>query len=191
MTAAAELGHPLIDAEMQSAIDKVKRKRYAGVIAAAEPLPKEKGFAVQRCVLQETPITAKFEQRPPKGSRLIPESSHHKKAWMGYLLFLDPKGEVWKVPNIWYNQTWASRVESLEHSLEKTERSREKQQEIVDRILDLKTPTSDQLRQKRDAQFFIGQDDEIIANTKRAIAHIRKHAKMDGYPSLDPIPQNY
>ena len=170
---------------MAARIREVQETRGIGPIMPALPLPWEGEFMVHITLLQGRSVRLKFDQQPPAGSIPVPAGEGH---WSGNLIFIDPTGEMWIVPNVWYNRTWGCRVEELELALDRYQTLIREAQEAERKLSSVALRTREEERDLRDAQFRIRQETEVCFRTTQQLAHIRKHADMDECPTTSPIP---
>lgn len=170
--------NPFRDPEKRAArLLKVLKERGTGPVAPPQPLPKEGGHLVQLAALDGVPVTLRFAQQPPAGSIPLPEV---RRDWAGYLLFMAPDGEIWKVPNIWYNRTWAQRCEELRHELARVRERLAFNEEAMRR-----NPVNS--REWRDASFLVPRDRELARKLEKRVEWLLKHADLEACPSTSPI----
>lgn len=173
--------------ELKVQLEEIKVRQYIGPIAPPMPLPKSRGRARILARLHGVTVWAFFEQVPPAGA--VPVGRENTR-WTGQLLFLDPEGDLWAVPTAWYNLMWSDRVDDIEEGVLRAKEHAHQATEALRRLKIKASPTTEEQREMRTLEWEIKSANENARYGTARAQYIRRHARLDGCPHLNPIPDD-
>lgn len=134
-------------------------------------------------------LKACFAQQPPVGAKLLRRRRSCQRGkddkWFADLQYIAPDGSLWSVPNVWYNQPYACRLDYLRGCVTR-EHKREKfitQELACLRMRDKDRHTAALILE---AAAILGSIPKQVARLNAAIENIEKHAQLDVCPALQP-----